>query len=108
MFPVVGYVPGGRSIEAILVAETTPAPRIVGRIEFARPGVLNRDACEALAYLTRPDPCIRLLKPVRGVRWVEPRLVATVRYFGRSGTGALKSGVLQGLTVALVIIASRN
>jgi hypothetical protein len=69
-------------------------------VEFSRPGVLNRDACEALAFLTRPQPCIFMPRPVRGVFWVEPRLIATVKHFGRTDSGALRAGVLQGLAVA--------
>jgi hypothetical protein len=33
------------------------------------------------------------------VRWIEPRLIATVKHFGRTG-GALRAGVLLGLDVA--------
>ena len=81
------------------MADSNPA-RLVGRVEFSRPGVLNRDACEALAFLTRPQPCIPMAKSVRGVCWVEPRLIATVKHFGRTDSGALRAGVLQGLVVA--------
>jgi hypothetical protein len=35
----------------------------------------------------------------RSVRWIEPRLIATVKHFGRTG-GALRAGVLLGLDVA--------
>ena len=83
------------------MAEPEPDLRIVGRIEFYLPGILNRDACAALAFLTRPSPCIRLSNNVRGVL-VEPRLIATVKHFGRTGGGALRAGVLQGLAVALI------
>jgi hypothetical protein len=55
---------------------------------FYLPGILNRDACTALAFLTRPSPCIPLSNSVRGVCWVEPRLIATVKHFGRAGGGA--------------------
>ena len=41
-----------------------------------------------------------MAKPVRGVCWVEPRLIATVKHFGRTDSGALRAGVLQGLVVA--------
>jgi bifunctional non-homologous end joining protein LigD len=98
-FPVVGYVPNNSRIAALLVAESNPA-RLVGRVEFSRPGVLTRDACEALVFLTCPQPCIPMPKPVRGVWWVEPRLIATVKHFGRTDSGALRAGVLQGLVVA--------
>jgi bifunctional non-homologous end joining protein LigD len=98
-FPVVGYVPNGSRIAALLVADSNPT-RLVGRVEFSRPGVLNRHACEALAFLTRPQPCIPMAKRVRGVCWVEPRLIATVKHFGRTDSGALRAGVLQGLVVA--------
>jgi hypothetical protein len=84
----------------LLVAEPSPRGlRPVGWVEFWMPVVLNDDAREALAFLTRPAPCT----PVptgRGVRWVEPKLVATVRHFGRTGRGALRAGVLQALAVA--------
>ena len=63
-----------------------------------RPGVLDEDAREALRFLTRPKPWIPIARPGRGVRWVERRLVATVKHFGRTGTGALRAGVLQGLS----------
>jgi hypothetical protein len=49
---VVGYIPAGTYIDALLVAEPGPDLRIVGRIEFYLPGILNRDACTALAFLT--------------------------------------------------------
>ena len=67
------HLPGGwlhrrrTHIDALLVAEPGPDLRIVGRIEFYLPGILNRDACAALAFLTRPSPCIRLSNNVRGV-----------------------------------------
>ena len=99
-FHVVGYIVDGSSIQALLVAEREPYPRIVGRVEFSRPGVLNQDALEALAFLSRSSPPIRLPKQVRGVRWAERRLIATVKHSGRTEEGALRSGVLQGLAVA--------
>jgi hypothetical protein len=34
------------------------------------------------------------------VRWVEPKLIATVKHFGRTGGGALRAGVLQRLAVS--------
>jgi bifunctional non-homologous end joining protein LigD len=93
-FQVVGYVPDGRRIEALLVAEASPRGlRPVGRVEFRLPGVLDDDARDALAFLTRPAPCV-LVRPSRGVRWVEPKLIATVKHFGRTGGGALRAGVL--------------
>jgi bifunctional non-homologous end joining protein LigD len=98
-FPVIGYVPNGPRIEALLVAERSPSMRLIGRVEFRRPGVLDEDAHEALAFLARPKPCIPVARPERGVRWVEPRLIATVKHFGRTGSGALRAGVLQGLAV---------
>jgi bifunctional non-homologous end joining protein LigD len=98
-FPVVGYVPDGPRIEALLVAERSPSWRLVGRVEFRRPGVLDEDARQALRFLTRPKPCLPISRPGRGVRWVEPRLVATVKHFGRTGSGALRAGVLQVLAV---------
>jgi ATP-dependent DNA ligase len=99
-FPVVGCVPDGRRIEALLVAEASPRGlRPVGRVEFRLPGVLDDDARDALVFLTRRAPCIRL-RPSRGVRWVEPKLIATVKHFGRTGGGALRAGVLQRLAVS--------
>jgi bifunctional non-homologous end joining protein LigD len=99
-FPVVGYVPDGRQIESLLVAEASPRGlRPVGRVEFWWPGVLDDDARQALAFLTRAEPCIRM-RASRSVRWIEPRLIATVRHFGRSGGGALRAGVLHALAVA--------
>jgi ATP-dependent DNA ligase len=89
LFPVIGYVPDGTRIEALLVAEDVGARlRPVGRIEFRRPGVLDGDAHEALLFLTRPKPCIPSLRPSRHMRWVEPRLIAEVKHFGRTGNGA--------------------
>jgi len=67
-------------------------------IEFRVPRVLNDDAREALLFLTRPASPTRL-RAGRGVRWVEPRLIATVKHFGRTATGALRAGVLQALDV---------
>ena len=94
------YVPDGRRIEALLVAEALPRGlRPVGRVEFRLPGVLDDDARDALAFLTRPAPCV-LVRPSRGVRWVEPKLIPTVKHFGRTGGGALRAGVLQALAVA--------
>jgi len=46
----------------------------------------------ALAYLTRSRD--------RRACYVEPRLVAAVRHFGRTGEGYLRAPVLQGLSVA--------
>jgi hypothetical protein len=60
--------------------------------------VLNDDAREALAFLTRSVPCVRLLVS-RSVRWTEPKLIATVQHFGRTSGGALRAGVLQALAV---------
>jgi bifunctional non-homologous end joining protein LigD len=97
-FPVIGYVPDGKRIESLLVAEASPRGlHLVSRVEFWKPGVLNDDAREALLFLTRPS--IRL-RASRRVCWVEPRLIATVKHFGRTGGGALRAGVLQALTVA--------
>ena len=96
---MVGYVPDGPRIEALLVAERSPSMRLIGRVEFRRPGVLDDDAREALRFLTRPKPCVPIVRPGRGVRWVEPRLIAIVKHFGRTGTGALRAGVLQALQV---------
>ena len=60
-FPVIGYVPDGKRIESLLVAEASPRGlRPVGRVEFWKPGVLNDDAREALLFLTRTAPSIRL------------------------------------------------
>ena len=95
---MVGYVPDGLRIEALLVAERG-SMRLVGRVEFRCPGVLDDDARAALRFLTRPKPCILVARPGRGVRSVEPRLIATVKHFGRTGGGALRAGVLQGLAV---------
>jgi hypothetical protein len=59
LFPVIGYVPEGNGIEAVVVAERVNGRlRPVGRVEFRRPGVLNSDAQEALVFLTRPSPCV--------------------------------------------------
>jgi hypothetical protein len=96
---VVGYVPDGKRVEALLVAEESPRGfQAVGRVEFWKSGLLNDDAREALLFLTRPVPPIRL-RAGRGVRWVEPRLIATVKHFGRTGGGALRAGVLLALDV---------
>ena len=35
-FPVIGYVPNGPRIEALLVAERSPSMRLIGRVEFRR------------------------------------------------------------------------
>jgi hypothetical protein len=100
LFSVIGYVPDGRRIEALLVAERVGARlRPVGRVEFRRPGVLDGDAQEALMFLIRPKPCIPSLRASSGMRWVEPRLIATVKHFGRTSGGALRAGVLQALSV---------
>ena len=96
--PVIGYVAESRRIEALLVAEESGRGlRPVGRVEFWRAGVLDDDARQALAFLTRPSPCVRT-RAGRGVHWTEPRLLATVRHFGRSA-GTIRAGVLQGLHV---------
>jgi bifunctional non-homologous end joining protein LigD len=100
-FSVVGYVPDGEGIEALLIAEKHGGGlRPAGLVEFRRPGVLNDDAHQALGFLTRPEPCIRIGRSSSRVRWVEPRLIATVKYFGRTGTGALRAAVLQDLSLA--------
>ena len=86
---VIGYVPYGERIEAVLVAERRRRQlRPVGRVEFWSRGVLNEDARRALASRDR-SAC-----------YIEPRLVATVRHFGRTGEGYLPAPVLQGLSAA--------
>ena len=58
-FPVIGYVPDGKRIESLLVAEASPRGlRPVGRVEFWKPGVLNDG--EALLFLTRPALTTRM------------------------------------------------
>src|SRR5262245_4664272 len=53
-YPVVGYVPDGEGIEAVLIAERQGNHlRTIARVEFWSRGVLNEDARRALAYLTR-------------------------------------------------------
>src|SRR5689334_147743 len=80
----VGYVRDSKRIESLLVVEpSVRGLRPVGRVELWKPGVLNGDAHEALLVLTRPSPCIRV-RTGRSVRWLEPRLVATVKHFGRT------------------------
>ena len=76
---MVGYVPDRPRIEALLVAERGASLRLIGRAEFRRPGVLDDDAREALRFLTRPKPCIPVARPGRGIRWIEPRLIAIVK-----------------------------
>jgi bifunctional non-homologous end joining protein LigD len=98
-FRIIGYAVDGRRIEALLVAEpSSRGLRPVGRVEFWKSGVLNEDAREALAFLTRSAPCVRL-RARRSVRWTEPKLIATVKHFGRTSGGALRAGMLQALAV---------
>jgi len=65
--------------------------RLIGRIEFWSRGVLGEDARQALAYLIRSRD--------RRACYVEPRLIARVRHFGRTGEGYLRAPVLEGLSV---------
>jgi bifunctional non-homologous end joining protein LigD len=91
-FPVIGYVPAGERIEAVLIAEKKGArfwP--VGRVEFWSRGVITPDAREALVFLTRSRD--------RRACYVEPRLLARVRHFGRIGDGYLRSPVLEGFSI---------
>jgi bifunctional non-homologous end joining protein LigD len=98
-YSIIGYVPDGRRIESLLVAERTDRGlRPVGLVEFRRPGVLDQNAHQALACVTRAKPCIPVRRPVRNICWTEPRLVATVKHFGWTGN-ALRAAVLQGLSV---------
>src|SRR5262249_60038518 len=49
-YPVIGYVPDGERIEAVLVAERQGKHlRTIARVEFWSRGVLNEDARRALA-----------------------------------------------------------
>jgi hypothetical protein len=49
----------------------------------------SQSRCLHGACLPDPtQPCIPLSNSVRGVCWVEPRLIATVKHFGRAGGGA--------------------
>jgi hypothetical protein len=55
-FPVVGYVPDGKRIESLLVAEaSTRGLRPVGRVEFRMPGVLDDD--HVRRWRSSPGPC---------------------------------------------------
>ena len=70
IFPVVGYVPDGFRVEALLVAEC-PSMRRVGRVlPPRRAGTMI--FCGTLRFLTRPKPFILITPLGRGVRWVEP------------------------------------
>ena len=51
-------------------------------------------------YFLRVRLHLSRVRAGRGVRWVEPRLIATVKHFGRTGGGALRAGVLHTLAVA--------
>ena len=60
-------------------------------MEFWARGVMTPDAREALAFLTRSRD--------RRACYVEPRLLAKVRHFGRIGDGYLRFPVLEGFCV---------
>jgi ATP-dependent DNA ligase len=84
VYPVIGYVPDGKRIEAVLIAEKKGRElRPVGRVEFWARGVMTPDAQKALAFLTRSKD--------RGACYVEPRLMAKLRHFGRIGDGYLRA-----------------
>jgi bifunctional non-homologous end joining protein LigD len=85
-YPVVGYVPDRPRIEALLMAER-PSFRLVGRIEFAARAFWMRMPARRSHFWPGPSPASPVGRPGRGVRWVEPRLVATVKHFGRTGSG---------------------
>jgi bifunctional non-homologous end joining protein LigD len=92
VFPVIGYVPEGKRIEAVLNAERKGKTlRPIGRVEFWSRGVMTPDAREAIAFLTRSRD--------RRARYIEPRLLAKVRHFGRIGDGYLRFPVLESLAV---------
>ena len=81
-FQVVGYVPDGRRIEALLVAEpSSKRLRPVGRTEFRLPGVLDDDARAASREQQRGggrDPPSRLRQyPVSATK--------KARFPGRNG-----------------------
>jgi bifunctional non-homologous end joining protein LigD len=91
-YPVIGYVPDGKRIEALLIAERRGRElRPIGRVEFRKSGALPHDARQVFEYLTRSRD--------RRACYVEPRLVARVKHFGRTAEGYLRAPVLESLSV---------
>ena len=85
-YQVIGYVPDGKRIEAVLVAERGRELRpIRPRSGYRKPGALPHE------YLTRSRD--------RRACYVEPRLVARVKHFGSTAEGYLRAPVLEGLLV---------
>lgn len=92
LFPIVGFVGAGR-IESLLVAEPGVLEP-VGRVEFVQRIIGARNGAAALRSLAKGG------RDKDGVVWVEPRLVARVRTFGRTRRGMLRHPVLVDVVVA--------
>jgi hypothetical protein len=106
-FHVVGFCRKSGAI-TLFIAERDPVPTIVGRVERARPGVIDGHILVALQFLARCSCPVRLppaegpngtSKPraIPGVTWVEPQFIATVKHLGKSSVGALRQPVLYEL-----------
>jgi hypothetical protein len=68
-FPVIGYVPDGPRIEALLVAERSPSMRLIGRVEFPPPRRPRRRrprraALSDPAQALHPDRAARAGRPL--------------------------------------------
>lgn len=100
-FAVVGFTPtttGGKAIGALLLAVAEAGGyRYVGRVGT---GFTARDRgllYEALSQVTVDRPPVKNPPRARGARWVEPRLVAEVRFAEWTSEGRLRQPAFLGL-----------
>ena len=103
-FVIVGFTePSGQrqGFGALLLGYHDPGGtlRYAGRCGTGFSDALLADLHERLAKLARRDPPVALPKGVskKGVHWVEPRLVAMVRYAQWTADAILRHSAFQGL-----------
>ena len=103
-FVIAGYVPSTTSRKAVgtLVLGLHEGGRLVhvGRVGTGFTEAVARDLWTALEALKRSDPPFAQKLPAeaaRGVRWVEPKLVAEVELRGWTTDGLLRHASFKGL-----------
>lgn len=100
-FVIVGYQPSlkGRAFAALMLAE-----RVKGKLTY-RGNVGTGFSDKALASLAKQLDALKRDKPAldvpraaaRGAKWVEPKLIAQVKYAELTSEGAVRHGVFLGL-----------
>ncbi|MEA5155818.1 non-homologous end-joining DNA ligase [Raineyella sp.] len=98
---VIGWRPGadGRDLAAVLTAVPDSAGRLVytGRVGSGFGARARQEAIALLGPLAREDPPVEVPDSERaGPHWVEPRLVAEVRYGEVTATGRFRHPVWRG------------